>query len=408
MYMGLTMGMENPMHGKSFDPLHDLGAPLIHFDFTKVARTYRFPLKNIAQRTNDAIASSGAITNNQIRIKTGDAFSTTTFPDAGVILIDNEYFSFSGYSATGSDITTLDNVTRNIAGSIDEHSAFSNINLVAGEYQLVHGTGTQGSGEGLRDFSDWTTDELQLKNEGSAGGYIEIPSDPLARPEGYNATSLGQLHRSCLTFDGSNDRMPLNSAITTTNGNFTLVFVHRPGDSPSSDCIIAGSSGGINQIKINANTLLFRFNSSGSSNVFNQIRANNTTAYSVGSRGTPVDKGGLSNSFLNDQSEFLALVKEKNTTDKKEKVYLYDVQDLIGEDLLNSSGTGGQSGYPDNSENPTNTGLQIQHIGAFANDASDYTGEVAVITVYDRALSTAEIALLQEHYDNLYPSLHHE
>ncbi len=396
------------MHGKSFDPLHDLGAPLIHFDFTKVARTYRFPLKNIAQRTNDAIASSGAITNNQIRIKTGDAFSTTTFPDAGVILIDNEYFSFSGYSATGSDITTLDNVTRNIAGSIDEHSAFSNINLVAGEYQLVHGTGTQGSGEGLRDFSDWTTDELQLKNEGSAGGYIEIPSDPLARPEGYNATSLGQLHRSCLTFDGSNDRMPLNSAITTTNGNFTLVFVHRPGDSPSSDCIIAGSSGGINQIKINANTLLFRFNSSGSSNVFNQIRANNTTAYSVGSRGTPVDKGGLSNSFLNDQSEFLALVKEKNTTDKKEKVYLYDVQDLIGEDLLNSSGTGGQSGYPDNSENPTNTGLQIQHIGAFANDASDYTGEVAVITVYDRALSTAEIALLQEHYDNLYPSLHHE
>jgi hypothetical protein len=408
MYMGLTMGMENPMHGKSFDPLHDLGAPLIHFDFTKVARTYRFPLKNIAQRTNDAIASSGAITNNQIRIKTGDAFSTTTFPDAGVILIDNEYFSFSGYSATDNDITILDNVTRNIAGSIDSHSAGSSINLVAGEYQLVHGTGTQGSGEGLRDFSDWTTDELQLKNEGSAGGYIEIPSDPLARPEGYNATSLGQLHRSCLTFDGSNDRMPLNSAITTTNGNFTLVFVHRPGDSPSSDCIIAGSSGGINQIKINANTLLFRFNSSGSSNVFNQIRANNTTAYSVGSRGTPVDKGGLSNSFLNDQSEFLALVKEKNTTDKKEKVYLYDVQDLIGEDLLNSSGTGGQSGYPDNSENPTNTGLQIQHIGAFANDASDYTGEVAVITVYDRALSTAEIALLQEHYDNLYPSLHHE
>ena len=396
------------MHGKSFDPLHDLGAPLIHFDFTKVARTYRFPLYNAPQRTNDAIASSGALTNNQIRLKSGDVFSTSTFPDAGVILIDNEYFSFSGYSAVGSDIRSLDNVTRNIAGSIDSHNAFSNINLVAGEYQVVHGTGTAGSGEGLRDFSDWTTDELQLKNEGSAGGYIEIPSDPLARPAGYNSSGLGQLHRSCLTFDGSNDRMPLNSTITTTNGNFTVVFVHRPGDSPSSDCIIAGSSGGINQIKINANTLLFRFNSSGSSNAFNQIRTNNTTAYSVGSRGTPVDKGGLNNSFLDNQSEFLALVKEKNTTDEKEKVYLYDVQDLIGEDLLNSSGTAGQSGYPDSSDNPTNTGFQIQHIGAFANDASDYTGEVAVITVYDRALSTAEIALLQEHYDNLYPSLHHE
>ena len=396
------------MHGKSFDPLHDLGAPLIHFDFTKVARTYRFPLYNAPQRTNDNIASSGALTNNAIRIKTGDAFSTTTFPDAGVVLINNEYFSFSGYTVvSGTDITQLDNVTRNIAGSIDSHSAGTGINLVAGDYAGLFG-GTPGSGEGLRDFSDWTTDELQLKNEGSAGGYIEIPSDPLARPEGYNATGLGQLHRSCLKFDGNNDRMPLNSAITTTNGNFTVVFVHRPGDSPNQDCIIAGSSGGINQIKINANSLLFRFNSSGSSNVFNQIRANNTTAYSVGSRGTPVDKGGLSNSFLDNQSEFLALVKEKNTTDEKEKVYLYDVQDLIGEDLLDSSGTAGQSGYPDSSENPSNTGFQVEHIGAFANDASDYTGEVAVITVYDRALSTAEIALLQEHYDNLYPSLHHE
>ena len=190
--------------------------------------------------------------------------------------------------------------------------------------------------------------------------------------------------------------------------SFTVIFVHRPDGNPSSDCIIAGSSGGTNQIKINLNTLLIRFNSSGSANTFNQIRANNTVAYSVGSRGTPVDKGGASVSFLDNQSEFLALVKEKNATDNQEKVYLYDVQDLIAEDLLNSSGTGGQSGYPDNSENPSNTGFQIEHIGAFSSDSSDYSGEIAVISVYDRALSASEIALLQEYYDNLYTSLHHE
>ena len=396
--MGLHMGLENP-HRKSFDPLHDLGAPLIHFDFSKVARTSKFPATTTNQRINDNLASTGAIT--QIRIKSGDAFSTATFPDAGIVLIDDEYFSFSGYINSGSDITTLSNTTRNIAGTQAAHSANASITLVAGEYTSVVGSE-------LRDFSDWTTNELQLQNEGSAGGYLEIPSDAAARPGGHNTSDLGQLHRACLSFDGTNDRMPLNSAITTTNGDFTVVFVHRPGDSPSSDCIIAGSSGGINQIKINANTLLFRFNSSGSSNSFNQIRVNNTVAYSVGSRGTPVDKGGTGNSFLDNQSEFLALVKEKNTTDNQEKVYLYDVQDLIGEDLLNSSGTGGQSGYPDNSENPSNTGFQIQHIGAFANDASDYSGEIAVISVYDKALSASEIALLQEYYDNLYPSLHHE
>lgn len=412
--MGLHMGLENPSHRKSFDPLHDLGKPLIHFDFTKYAASYKFPLKTTGKRINDAIASTGALTSNEIRLKAGDVFDATTFPDAGVVLIDNEYFSYSGYDRDGNDISKLLNVTRNIAGTQAAHNAFVVVVLVAGAYQILHNpdyndnVALLGTGTGLRDFSNWTTDELQLPNEGSAGGYIEIPSQPTSRPGGFVGSGLGQFHRRCLEFDGTDDRMPLNSAITTTNGNFTVVFIHRPGDSPSSDCIIAGSSGGINQIKINANTLLVRFNSSGSSNVFNQIRANNTVTYSVGSRGTPVDKGGTGNSFLSGQSEFLALVKEKNTTDNKEKIYLYDVQDLIGEDLLDDSGTGGQSGYPDSSENPSNTGFQIEHIGAFANDNADYSGDIAVISIYDRALSTEEIALLQEHYDNLYPSLHHE
>ena len=402
------------MHGKSFDPLHDLGTALVHFDFTKVARTYRFPLYNASKRTNDAIASSGALTANEIRLKPGDVFSTTTFPDAGVILIGSEYFSYSGYHYTGTDISKLKNVTRHISGSIDQHGAHSDINLVAGEYQLIHNpdyngnVALLGTGTGLRDFSNWTTDELQLKNEGSAGGYLQIPTDPNARPEGHNTTGLGQQHRACLSFDGNEDRMQLNSPITTTNGDFTIVFVQRPSGDPAADAIIAGTTGGQNQIKINANAILIRCNSTGSANVFNQIKASNTTAYSVGSRGTPVDKGGSNNSFLNNQSEFLAVVKEKNSIDNKEKVYLYDVQDLIGEDLLDSSGAGGNSGYPDNSANPTNTEFQIEYVGAFSSNQSDYSGEVAVISIYDRALSTAEIALLQEHYDNLYPSLHHE
>ena len=405
--MGLHMGLENP-HRKSFDPLHDLGAPLIHFDFTKVARTSKFPIKTDAGKINDSIASTGATTGNNIRLLASHRFNTVSCPDAGVVLINNEYFSYSTYTSSSGEVTILHNVTRNIAGTQSAHSSEDTIQIVAGEYQTVHGSGSAGTGTGLRDFSDWTTDELKVVNEGSGGGSLTIPTDPAKRPEGLNSSGLGKVHRSCLKFDGGNDRMALSSAITTTNGDFSVIFVHRPDGNPSNDCIIAGSSGGTNQIKINANTLLIRFNSSGSANTFNQIRANNTVAYSVGSRGTPVDKGGATISFLDNQSEFLALVKEKNSTDNQEKVYLYDVQDLIGEDLLNSSGTGGQSGYPDNSENPSNTGFQIEHIGAFSTDSSDYSGEIAVISVYDRALSASEIALLQEYYDNLYPSLHHE
>ena len=412
MHMGLHMGLENPSHRKSFDPLHDLGKPLIHFDFSKYARSYKFPLRTTGQRINDAIASTGALTGNNIRLKAGDVFSTSTFPDAGVVQINDEYFSYAGYTKEGGEISILHNVTRNIAGTQAAHNAFDLVTLVAGAYQVVHNPNYNadllGTGTGLRDFSDWTLHELRLPNEGSAGGYLEIPSKPENRPEGFIDAGLGQGHRSCISFDGGNDRLPLDSAITTTNGDFTVILVHRPDGGPSSDCIIAGSSGGINQIKINANTLLLRCNSSGSSNNFAQIRANNTVTYAVGSRGTVVDKGGTGNSFLNNQSEFLALVKEKNSTDNKEKVYLYDVQDLIGEDLLDNSNNSGQSGYPDSSENPSNTGLQVAHIGAFGNDNADYGGEIAVISIYDRALSTEEIALLQEYYDNLYPSLHHE
>ena len=400
--MGLHMGLENP-HRKSFDPLHDLGAPLIHFDFSKVARTSKFPIKTDAGKINDNIASTGATVDNNIRLLSGHRFNSVSCPDAGVVLINNEYFSYSLRSESGSDVTTLHNVTRNIAGTQSAHSSEDTIQIVAGEYTSVVGSESE-----LRDFSDWTTDELKVVNEGSAGGSLTIPTDPAARPEGYNGVGLGQLHRSCLKFDGGNDRMQLNSPITTTNGDFTVVFVHRPDGNPSADAIIAGTSGGQNQIKINANAILIRCNSTGTANVFNQIKASNTTSYAVGSRGTPVDKGGSSNSFLDNQSEFLALVKEKNAIDNKEKVYLYDVQDLIGEDLLDSSGAGGNSGYPDNSANPTNTEFQIEYVGAFSSNQSDYSGEVAVISIYDRALSTAEIALLQEYYDNLYPSLHHE
>ena len=196
--MGLHMGLESP-HRKSFDPLHDLGAPLIHFDFSKAARTSQFPHKTDAGKILDNLASTGALFNNAIRLKTSYQFSTSTCPDAGIVLVNSEYFSYSGYSVSGSDVTTLNNVTRNIAGTQSAHSTDDAIDIVAGEYQAIHGSGTPGTGTGLRDFSNWTTNELQLKNEGSAGGYLEIPSTAAARPAGQNTSDLGQAHRACLT-----------------------------------------------------------------------------------------------------------------------------------------------------------------------------------------------------------------
>lgn len=400
--MGLHFGLENPSHRKSFHP-HDLGDCIIHYDFSQLKNN---PKTTAAGKINDNLASSGALSDDQIRLKSSYQFSTGSCPDAGIVKINDEYFAFSGYVNSGGDVTTLSGVTRAQGGSSAEaHSAEDAINIIAGRYAVIDG-GTPGSGAGLRDFRDWATTEMRISNLGSAGGYATLPDAAANRP-GLFTSGIGTASRPALAFDGGNDRLPLDAAVVTASGDFSFVCIFRAEGGPSSDAFLGGSSGGINQLKLNANTVLFRFNGTngGAPNAFHQIRANNTVAYSVGSRGTVSDKGASGNSYLTNQNELLIFVKEKNSTDNQEKVYVYDVANLVSEDLLNGSGTGGQSGYPDNEENPSDTEFQISHIGALSNDAGDFAGEMAEVLVFDKALTAANVVLLQEYYNNLYPNL---
>ena len=398
------MGLENPSHRKSFHP-HDLGDCIIHYDFSQLKNV---PFTSVAGKINDNLASSGALSNDQIRLKSSNYLSTSTCPDAGIVKINDEYFAFSGYVNSGSDVTTLTNVTRAQGGSSAEaHSAADTINIIAGQYAILDGgTGGAGSGDGLRDFTNWATTEMRISNLGSAGGYATLPDAAANRP-GLFVADLATASRRALGFDGGNDRLPLDAAVVTASGDFSFVCIFRAEGGPSSDAFLGGSSGGINQMKLNANTLLFRFNGTNGSapNAFHQIRANNTIAYSVGSRGAVSDKGASGNSYLTNQNELLIFIKEKNATDNQEKVHVYDVANLVSEDLLNGSGSGGQSGYPDNEENPSDTEFQISHIGALSNDAGDFAGEMAEVLIFDKALTAANVVLLQEYYNNLYPSL---
>ena len=409
--LGLGIPYEQPLE-VGFSPL-DIGDLLIYYDFTSYVGTDKNyvtksdPQGKLTAEINDNIPSSGAV--SFLRLKSGAQLETSLCPDAGIVKVNSEYFSYSGYTSSGSDVSILLNVTRARAGSSEEaHSSGDALVVISGSYADTIG-GASGSGSGLRDFTDFELTEMRIPNLGSAGGYVTLSDDPLTRP-GFVTTELGTTKKPVLQFDGTNDRLPLNATVTTSSGNFSVVIIFRAEGGPSSDAVIGGSSAGINQFKINANTILFRCNSTGSSNAFGQIRANNTTAYSVGSRGggTTVDKGAAGNSFLDNQNEFLAFIKEKNTTDNKEKVYLYDIQDLIAEDLMNNSGVAGQSGYPDNSENPSNTGFEIAHIGALSNDTGDFSGELAEVLIYDKALTDAEIKLLQSYYDKEYANLDHE
>lgn len=410
--MGLHMGLENPSHRKSFDPLHDLGEPLLHFDFSKVANTFRFPRKPDTQPTcNDTISDETSTAD--IRISSGTQPDAGLWPDAGVILIGSEYISYSGFRIVSGVTSILYNITRGVnLSTAAGFSAGDNIILIAGEYQNIHNVSaalSSGDGTGLFDFSQWNSTTLKVASEGKNSDiFYTIPQDTSIRPSGCKDLqgNFGR-GRPAILFDGANDRLPLNLPVVTTGLDFTIVAAFRMDGTVASDAILGGSNAGVNQIKINGNTVLFRFNATSTSNNFCQVRLNDTDRYQIGSRGNPVDKGGSNPSIVADENELMIIVSEQNADDSKQKVYVYDAANLVGEEMTNNSGTV-IDGYPNDGASTGEGRFQINHIGALSNDAGDFQGSIALITIYDSALTDEQIALLQEYYDNTYKNLRHD
>jgi len=412
MHMGLHMGLENPSHRKSFDPLHDLGEPLLHFDFSKVANTFRFPRKPDTSPTcNDTISDETSTVD--LRMASGTQPDAGLWPDAGVILVGSEYISYSGFRIASGTASILYNITRGVSSSTAAgFSAGDSITLIAGEYQNIHNVSaglSSGDGTGLFDFSQWTDTLLKVPSEGKNTNvnYV-IPKDPAIRPSGCkNVSGVFGASRPALNFDGGNDRLPLDAAVLTGGIDFTIVVAFRMEGSVASDAILGGTIAGLNQLKVNANTVLFRFNATGTGNQFATVRLNDTDTYQTGSRGTPVDKGGSNESIIEDENELLIVVSETNLDDSKQKVYVYDAANLVGEEMANNSNTI-VDGYPNNAAATPEGRFQINHIGALSNDAGDFQGSMGVITIYDSALTDAQIVLLQEYYKSTYSNLRHD
>ena len=385
--LGLGAGLSSVDH-KSFEPsdISDIG---LWFDFTSTIPDYgvqHYTTSKFTGVANDTVAAGDTIT--QIRLKSGGYVSTTNTGQSGVAMIGTEMFYYGSVSTSGSDTTTLGTVTRASYGS---SAADWDADDVV-QFICTH------------PDASFPLAALEPRIYDRVGGSIYL--DPSTNggdfPRRINS-GLGQTSKPALIFDGTNDRLPFSSTFTTTNGEFTVVNIVRLDGTVSGDATLAGSSGGINQIKYNANTVLVRFNSSGSAHGYAQVQLNDTTSYTTGSRGTPVDKGGSGSSYIVDENELMILVKELGT-DNKEKIYVYDAVNLVGEHLKNSSNSTVQ-GYPNDDTSPANTGFEIAHMGAFANNASDFQGEIAELIIYNKALSNAECELLQEYYSTKYASL---
>lgn len=391
MHMGIHMGMENVSHRKSFHP-HDFGDVLFHFDFSQIGDFWLYT--PVSADTQDSYTDTGSVTS--IRL-TGVLPKDIDTPVSGIVKINNEYFSYSSVNTSGGFVDTLNGVTRAVAGSTAQaHTAGDVVTFLRGDF------------DGNYDFSTWSTDQFRINCSAGTGRYL-THREATANMPTKAITNLGTPSRPTLYWDGSSDRLEFDSVVNTTNGDFSIVVIFRASGTIGADAILAGSSGGVNQFKLQTNTWLFRCNGDGTStNDFSQLKLHSTKTYAVGSRGVSVDKGGAGDAHLVDENELAIFIKEKNSIDNKEKVYCYDAKNFTGEDLLNTTPTVDHSGYPDGVANPTNTDMQFEYIGGFDSDGSPLESYVSEILVYDRALSAEEVPLLQEYYDNLYPNLRHD
>ena len=377
MHFGLTYGLENTSHFKSFQP-SDLGNLSLHFDLSDIATHWiedEFQYIKVRALTGSFDVSSDTVT---LLCTAGQLFGTdgtsANFDNIksvpGVFKIQNEYITYDSIDLISSTAITITGMSRGAFGSTEAAHADD----VVANF-LVTGAKVDPrcfDKVGRSIFLDIESNPASNKQTTptKAGGYYTAANTNTTNHLGINNAN------SALFFNGADDTLVLSSDYVLQQSRHTHVFVVRNpinGNSASArnlDILYGGDNSGRTLLRLSQNNLRVRFNDDGSSDNSEDVITTNNTNNST-----------TSAQFLGDELNVITLTKNAS-----EFMSLYYNGVLVGTETFATA-------------TDSITGILMSHIGRRidAGGQADLFMELGEILIYDTELTAAQVTELTSH-----------
>lgn len=379
MHFGLTYGLENTSHFKSFQP-SDLGNLSLHFDLSDIAthwveEEYQYIKVNAITGSFDVGSDTVTLLCTSSYLYGSDTTSANfdSIKDKpGVLKIDAEYITYDSISLISSSAMTINGMGRGAFGSTEAAHVNGRVaNFLITNAKVDPRCFDRVGKSIFLDIESNPTSNKQSTPTKSGGHYLSANSFDTTNFLGINNAN------SAMFFNGADDTMVLSSDYNLQQSAHTHVFVVRnPINSNSSsarnlDILYGGDSASKSLIRLSQNNLRVRFNDDGSAtNAEDVISTNNTN-------------NSTSNvQFLGDELNVIVLTKSSS-----EVMNLYYNGILVGVET-----------YATNDDSIT--GILISHIGRRedAGGSNDMWMEIGEILIYDTDLSTAQVTELTNHF----------
>ena len=377
MHFGLTYGLENTSHFKSFQP-SDLGNLSLHFDLSDIATHWiedEFQYIKVRALSGSFDVSSDTVTllcnGSQLF---GSDTTSANFDNIksvpGVFKIENEYITYDSINLISSTAITITGMGRGAFGSTEAAHADDVVAnfLVTGAKVDPRCFDRVGKSIFLDIESNPASNKQTTPTK--AGGYYTAANTNTTNHLGINNAN------SALFFNGADDTLVLSSDYVLQESRHTHVFVVRNpinGNSASArnlDILYGGDNTGRTLLRLSQNNLRVRFNDDGdASNSEDVITTNNTNNSTTNAQ------------FLGDELNVITLTKNAS-----EFMSLYYNGVLVGTETFATV-------------DDSVTGILMSHIGrrADAGGSADLFMELGEILIYDTELTAAQVTELTSH-----------
>lgn len=377
MHFGLTYGLENTSHFKSFQP-SDLGNLSLHFDLSDIATYWvEDEFQYIKAR---AIVGSFDVSSNTVTLlcDSNQLFGSDTTSanfsniknNPGVLKIEDEYITYDILGLDATNAITIVGMGRGAFGSTEAaHADGTVVNFLVTGAKVDPRCFDRVNRSIFLDIESNPTDNKQRTPTKSGGYYIESNTSSHNFLGEHNANSA-------MFFNGADDTLVLSTDYSLQQRKHTHVFVVRnPINSNSAsarnlDILYGGDNAGRTLLRLSQNNLRVRFNDTGGgSNSEDVITTNNT------------NNGTTSAQFLGDELNVIVLTKDHN-----EFMSLYYNGVLVGTETYATV-------------DDSVTGILMSHIGRREDRGgqADLWMELGEILIYDTTLSAAQVTELTSH-----------